>query len=199
MFDFFNLHEFVRTASYIGLFLIIFAETGLLIGFFLPGDSLLITAGLIAAEGTLSLPLVVIVCALAAILGDQTGYVIGRRFGSRIFARPRSRLFHPEHVERAKLYFERFGSKTLIVARFVPIVRTFAPTMAGVGQMQYRSFVLYNVVGGLIWGAGLPIVGFSLGKLIPDIDRYILIVLAVVVVLSLIPILRELRSSRRPN
>ena len=193
----FDLHELVKTVSYLGLFAIVFAETGLLAGFFLPGDSLLITAGLVAAEGILSLPVVVLVCTTAAIVGDSTGYWIGSRFGTRLFNRPKSRWFDPAHVEKARAYFDRYGPRTLVVARFVPIVRTFAPTVAGVARMDYRTFLLWNVIGGVLWGAGVPVAGYYLGQLIPNLEKYLLLVIGVVIVLSVVPIALELRSSRR--
>lgn len=193
----FDLPTLIKTVSYLGLFGIVFAETGLLVGLFLPGDSLLITAGLLAAEGTLSLPLVMLVCATAAIVGDSTGYLIGARFGPRLFSRPKSRWFDPAHVERARAYFERYGPRTLVIARFVPIVRTFAPTVAGVAGMRYRTFAAWNVFGGLLWGAGVPAAGYYLGRLIPNLEKYILLVIGVVIVVSVIPVALELRGHRQ--
>lgn len=186
----------VLAASYLGLLGVVFAETGLLLGFFLPGDSLLITAGLLAAQGSLSLPLVMLACTLGAILGDSLGYAIGAKFGPQVFNRPGSRWLKPEFVERTRAYFQRYGARTLVIARFVPVIRTFAPTLAGVGQMPYRTFLAYNVVGGVLWGAGVPLAGAALGKLVPHLDRYIVLVIAVVVVLSLIPVLLETLRSR---
>lgn len=193
-----DLPTLIRTVSYLGLFAIVFAETGLLVGFFLPGDSLLITAGLLSAtEGVLSLPLVILACTSAAIIGDSVGYLIGAKAGPRIFNRPDSRWLKPEHVERAHAYFERYGAKTLVIARFVPIVRTFAPTMAGVARMSYRTFITYNVAGGVLWGAGVPLAGYLLGRLIPDLERYIILLIGLVVVVSVIPVVLELRGARR--
>lgn len=187
----------LHTASYLGLFAIVFAETGLLVGFFLPGDSLLISAGLLAAQGSLSLPAVMLVCVIAAIAGDSAGYLIGARLGPRVFNRPDSRWFRPEYVERAKGYFERYGARTLVIARFVPVVRTFAPTLSGVGRMPYRTFLAYNALGGLVWGAGVPLTGALLGRLVPQLDRYILLVIAGVVIVSLVPVALEIARSRR--
>lgn len=189
----------LHTASYLGLFAIVFAETGLLVGFFLPGDSLLISAGLLAAQGSLSLPAVMLVCVIAAIAGDSAGYLIGARLGPRVFNRPDSRWFRPEYVERAKGYFERYGARTLVIARFVPVVRTFAPTLSGVGRMPYRTFLAYNALGGLVWGAGVPLTGALLGRLVPQLDRYILLVIAGVVIVSLVPVALEIARSRRPG
>ena len=176
----------------LGLFVIVFAESGLLVGFFLPGDSLLFTAGLLASRGTLNFPLIMVGCAVAAIAGDQVGYVIGRRAGPAIFRRPESRFFHKKNVDRARAYFEKNGPRTIILARFIPVVRTFAPVVAGVGQMEYRKFVTYNVVGGILWGSGVTAAGYVLGESIPDIDRWLLPIIGVIVMISFIPIFLEL-------
>ncbi len=181
----------------LGLFAIVFAESGLLVGFFLPGDSLLFTAGLLASRGTLNLPLIMVGCALAAIAGDQVGYVIGRRAGPAIFRRPDSRFFHQKNVERARAYFEKNGPRTIILARFIPVVRTFAPVVAGVGQMDYRKFVTYNIVGGVLWGAGVTAAGYALGESIPDIDKWLLPIIGVIVMVSFVPVALELLKMRR--
>ena len=193
----FNLQHFLITASYLGIFGMLFAETGLLVGFVLPGDSLLVTAGILAAAGTLSLPLVMVVSVAAAIIGDSVGYEIGKRIGPRLFRRPKSRLFNPKNVERAQAYFDRYGAKTLVLARFIPVVRTFAPPVAGVAKMPYRRFLSFNAIGGLLWGAGVPTAAYFLGQLIPNLDRYLLIVIGVVVVLSFIPVGLELLRGRK--
>ena len=176
----------------IGLFAIVFAESGLLFGFFLPGDSLLFTAGLLASEGALNFPVIVVGCAVFAIAGDQLGYLIGRRAGPALFRRPDSRLFHKKNVERAREYFEKNGPKTIILARFIPVIRTFAPVVAGVGQMNYRKFVTYNVVGGILWGSGVTTAGFLLGESIPDIDKWLLPIIGVIVMVSFVPVAMEL-------
>jgi membrane-associated protein len=186
----------LTTFGTIGLFLIVFAESGLLIGFFLPGDSLLFTAGLFAARGDLNYPVVMIGCTVAAILGDQVGYVFGQRVGPSLFRRPDSRLFKQSHVERAHEFFERHGAKTIVLARFVPIVRTFAPIVAGVGGMPYRTFVTFNVLGGVLWGAGVTTLGHQLGKRFPALADNLIYVSAVIVLVSLIPIMIEVRRSR---
>ena len=191
-----DLATLLQTVSYAGILAILFAESGLLIGIVLPGDSLLITAGLLCAQGSLSLWGVVVAAILGAVLGDSTGYGIGKRFGPAIFRRPESRFFKPSYVERARGYFERYGLTTLLIARFVPIVRTLVPTLAGVGGMHYPKFFLYNVVGGILWGAGIPVAGFYLGRLIPNLDHYILLVIGVVLVVSLIPVALEFRRQR---
>jgi len=192
----FDLESLISTVSYIGIFGIIFAETGLLLGFFLPGDSLLIAAGLMAAKGDLSLPIIITVVAAAAIIGNIVGYFIGQKVGPIIFKREKSRFFHPEHVEKTHNFFEKHGSKTVILARFIPIVRTFVATFAGVSKMSFRKFFIYSVIGGVLWGVGLPLAAFYLGKLIPDLDKYILLVIAVVIIISFIPVFLELHKSR---
>src|SRR5205085_11591985 len=138
------------------------------------GASLRFPAGLLASRGTLNLPIIMVGCAAAAVAGDQVGYAIGRRAGPAIFRRPDSRLFHKKNVDRAKAYFEKNGPRTIILARFVPVIRTFVPVVAGVGAMNYRKFVTYNVVGGVLWGGGVTVAGYFLGKSIPDIDKWLL-------------------------
>ncbi len=181
----------------IGLFLIVFAESGILAGFFLPGDSLLFTAGLLASQGVLNLPVIAVGCFVAAVAGDQVGFLIGRRAGPALFRRPESRFFHKKNVERAQAYFAEHGPRTIVLARFVPIVRTFAPVVAGVGQMEYRTFVTYNVVGGFLWGVGVTVLGYVLGESIPDIDRYLLPVILLIGAVSFVPVFRELLKMRR--
>lgn len=191
-----DLPNLLHTISYAGIFAILFAESGLLIGIVLPGDSLLITAGLLSAQGSLSVWGVVAAAVVGAILGDTTGYWIGRRLGPAIFRRPESRFFKPAYVERARSYFDRYGVRTLVIARFIPVVRTLVPTMAGVGHMHYPTFLAYNVIGGVLWGAGIPLAGFYLGRLIPNLDHYILLIVGVVLVVSVIPVGRELLKQR---
>ena len=181
----------------LGILLVVFAESGLLIGFFLPGDSLLFTAGLLASQGHLDIRVILVGCFLAAAAGDQVGYAFGRRVGPALFRRPDSRIFRHEYVERSREFFDRHGSKTIVMARFVPIVRTFAPILAGVGGMEYRRFVSFNVMGALMWAIGVTTLGFFLGERIPDIDRYLLPIIAVIVVLSILPALFEIRRTRR--
>jgi membrane-associated protein len=193
-----DIAEVIRWGGYTVLAAIVFAETGLLIGFFLPGDSLLVTAGLIAAtEGTLNVWVLVILLGAAAIMGDSVGYAIGRRWGPRLFTRPRSRFFHPDHLLRTQRFFARHGAKTIILARFVPIIRTFAPTLAGVGRMPYRTFLTFNVLGGIGWVAGMTLAGYALGRSFPTLEASLHWVIAVVVLLSLLPIAREWWLARR--
>ncbi len=182
----------------LGLILIIFAETGLLIGFFLPGDSLLFTAGLLANEGHLNLAAVLVGCFVAAVAGNMTGYAIGERAGPRLFRRADSRFFKHEYVERTEHFFERHGAKTIVFARFVPIVRTFAAVIAGVANMSRRTFLVYSTIGAFIWVFGVTLAGYLLADAIGDsIDTYLLPIIAVIIGLSLIPPLLEWRKARR--
>jgi membrane-associated protein len=192
-----NPEKLIETFGTLGLFAIIFAESGLLVGFFLPGDSLLFTAGLLASRGTLNLAVVMVGCAVAAIVGDQVGYVIGRRAGPALFKRPDSRLFKRKNVDRAHAYFEKNGPKTIILARFIPVIRTFVPVVAGVGDMEYRRFVVFNVIGGLLWACGVSLAGYTLGSSIPSIDRYLLPIIVVIGAVSFVPVILELLKLRR--
>ena len=182
------LYDLVRWGGYVALTAIVFTETGLLIGFFLPGDSLLITAGLVAAAGGLDIWVLNGLLSVAAIVGDSVGYAIGYRAGPRIFTREDSRWFSKKHLVRTREFYERHGGKTIVLARFIPIIRTFAPVVAGVGRMEYRRFLAYNVFGGVGWVLGMTWAGYLLGQTIPDIGRYIHVVIGVVIVLSLVPI-----------
>ena len=193
----YGLDDLVRGGGYVVLFAIVFTETGLLVGFFLPGDSLLITAGLVAATGTLNIWWLNGLLAAAAIAGDSVGYAIGWRAGARLFTRPRSLLFNPRHVERTRAFYARHGAKTIVIARFVPIVRTFAPVVAGVGEMEYRRFLLYNIAGGVGWVTSMTWAGYLLGQAVPNISDHIHILVAVVIGLSLIPIVVEVVRERR--
>lgn len=179
--------EYVVQAGYVLMTIIVFVETGLLVGFCLPGDSLLVTAGIFAARGDLDL--FVIQCCLipAAILGDTLGYWIGYHSGPRLFRKEESLLFHPEHLRRAVRFYERHGGKTIILARFVPIVRTFAPVVAGIGRMDYRKFLAYNVFGGIGWVTGLTLIGYLFGLVFPGIVKRLELVIVVVVLLSIAP------------
>jgi membrane-associated protein len=193
----YSLDDLVRWGGYAVLVAIVFTETGLLVGFFLPGDSLLVTAGLVAATGALDIWWLNALLIVAAVVGDSVGYAIGYRAGPRIFTREESLLFRPSHVERTRRFYERHGAKTIVIARFVPIVRTFAPVVAGVGQMEYRRFLTYNVVGGIGWVTSMTWAGYLLGQTIPNIGDHIHVVVAVVIVLSLVPIAIELYRERR--
>lgn len=191
------LDDLVRWGGYLILVAIVFTETGLLIGFFLPGDSLLITAGLVAGAGGLNIWWLNVLLMAAAIVGDSTGYAIGFKTGPRIFTREDSRFWSRRHLIRTREFYARYGGKTIVLARFIPIIRTFAPLVAGVGQMAYRRFLFYNVFGGIGWVASLTWAGFLLGHTIPNISQHIHIVVAVVVVLSVLPIVREVIKARQ--
>ncbi|QIJ63961.1 VTT domain-containing protein [Streptomyces sp. JB150] len=180
-----------------GLLLIVFAESGLLIGFFLPGDSLLFTAGLLIASKELDFPLwlaIVLIC-VAAILGDQAGYMFGKKVGPALFTRPDSRFFKQENVTKAHEFFEKYGPKSLVLARFVPIVRTFTPIIAGVSGMRYRSFLIFNVLGGILWGAGVTLLGSWLGN-IDFVKKNIEAILILIVFISVVPIIIEFWRAR---
>ncbi|WP_405018220.1 VTT domain-containing protein [Kitasatospora sp. NBC_00070] len=189
----------ISTFGLVGILAIVFAESGLLIGFFLPGDSLLFTAGLLVADGSFVPQPLWLVCALivlAAVAGDQVGYLFGRKVGPGLFRRPDSRLFKQENVEKAAAFFDRHGPKAIVLARFVPIVRTFTPIVAGVSRMNYRTFVVYNVVGGVLWGAGVTVLGYFLGQ-IPFVRDNIEAILIAIVLVSVIPVVVELLRARR--
>lgn len=179
-----DVHGLIAWGGILGITGIIFVETGLFLGFFLPGDSLLVTAGILAAAGELDLVALLTFPAIAAIAGDQTGYVIGRQAGNALTYRYAR---FAKHIERAHLFYEKYGAKTIVLARFVPIVRTFVPAVAGAARMNYRTFVTYNIIGGLLWVFGMILVGYTVGSLIPNIDRYLHIVIGVVVLLSILP------------
>jgi membrane-associated protein len=179
--------DLIEALGYLGLAAIIFAETGLLIGFFLPGDSLLFTAGFLASQGVFNIALLCLICFVAAVVGDATGYAFGNRIGRRLFTRPESRFFKPKHVQKAEEFFLKHGGKAIILARFLPVVRTFVPIIAGVGTMPYSRFALFNVTGGALWAIGLPVAGYFLGKSIPNVDRYLIPIVLLIIFLSIAP------------
>lgn len=187
-----DLTALIQAVGYFGLFGIVFAESGLLIGFFLPGDSLLFTAGFLASQGYLDIWILVVGCAAAAVAGDNVGYAFGKRVGPKIFTRRESLLFNPRNLEAASRFYREHGGKTLVLARFLPAIRTFAPIVAGAGAMEYRQFFFYNVVGAGLWAVGMPLAGFFLGRVIPGVDRYLLPIVIIIVVLSALPALRHI-------
>jgi membrane-associated protein len=187
----------INTFGLVGIMAILFAECGLLIGFFLPGDSLLFTAGLLAAGGLIApLWVLLLLLPLAAIAGNLVGYWIGRKAGPAVFNRPDSRLFKAEHVERSRAFFQRNGTRTILLARFVPIVRTFATVMAGVSRMDFRRYVVYSVIGGIAWAAGVTLLGYWLGQVAVVRDHVELFIVGIVAV-SLIPVVLEVLRGRR--
>ena len=191
-------NHLINTYGLWGVLLVVFAESGLLIGFFLPGDSLLFTTGLLIASGTLHQPLAVAAAliAVAAVAGEQAGYLFGRKVGPSLFRRPESRLFKMENIEKAHAFFERHGPKAIVMACFVPIVRTFTPIVAGVSRMNYRTFLTFNVIGGTLWGAGVTVLGYWLGQ-IEFVHTNIEVILVLVVLVSVVPLAIEYLRSRR--
>lgn len=202
MFALLDPETLLTSGGFLLLAAIVFAESGLLVGFFLPGDSLLFIAGFLAtsAGGNHMNPigLVMLVAASMAIIGDQVGYVIGNKLGPKIFDRPKSRLFDPQHVVKAQQFFVKYGARTIVIARFVPIVRTFAPVVAGVGDMEYKTFVRFNIIGGLLWGAGMPLLGYFLGQ-IDFVKNNIEAAILAIVFISLLPVIIELVKHRRSS
>jgi len=196
----YNVPELIRLVGLVGITFIVFAETGLLVGFFLPGDSLLITAGLFAARGDFDIGTLLVALIPAAIVGNATGYWIGKRTGSALYSRPDSLLFRREHLRMTHEYYERHGGITIVLAQFIPILRTFAPVVAGVAEMGYRRFATYNIVGAILWISSMTLAGYTLGNLVPNIESRIHIVVAVVIGLSLMPpAIAWLRGRQRPR
>jgi membrane-associated protein len=200
---FLDPEHLIDTVGLLGIFGVIFAESGLLIGFFLPGDSLLFTAGFLASapssvDESLHLPLGILLvgCFVAAVAGDQVGYLFGRRVGPALFNRPDSRFFKRENIEKAHGFFEKYGAKTIVLARFVPIVRTFAPIVAGVSHMKYRTFVMFNLIGGALWALGITMLGYFLGQ-VSFIEKNIELAAIVVVAISLTPVALELWKAHK--
>jgi membrane-associated protein len=194
-----NLHDLVQWAGLFGLAAIVFSETGLLVGFFLPGDSLLVTAGLFAATGYLNVYALVPALTIAAICGNSLGYVIGRSTGPRIFRRENSLFFNKKHAIRAHEFYEKHGGATIVLAQFMPIIRTFSPVIAGVGGMPFNDFIRYNVLGAICWVWSMLGIGYFLGNYIPGIDQHIEIVIAIVIFVSLLPALIGSYRARRRN
>jgi len=195
----YDIPALIAWGGYTVLFLIIFAETGLLIGFFFPGDSLLISAGLFAALGRLDLVTLLVLLIPAAIIGDAVGYTIGARLGARLYRKKDSFFFRKKHLAAAKAFYEKHGGKTIILARFVPVIRTFAPVVAGAAGMTYKQFAAYNVIGGVLWVGGVILLGYFLGGIVPDLEHNILYLVVTVVVLSLVPVALEYLKMRRAS
>ncbi len=189
-------HAIIAAAGVIGVICVVFAETGLFFGFFFPGDSLLFTAGFLASQHDMSLATLLVGAFVAAVLGDSVGYAFGKKVGPSIFTREDSVLFNRKHVTRAEHFYEKHGKKTIILARFIPVVRTFAPIVAGVGNMSYKSFIVFNITGGFLWTWGLLWLGYGFGSVIPDPDRYLMPVVAAIIVISILPAVREIFRKR---
>ncbi len=194
----YSVADLIGWGGYLVLFLIIFAETGLFVGFFLPGDSLLITAGIFAGAGKLDIIWLNIILIIAAIVGDSVGYWFGQKVGKKLFTRSHSHFFKKKHLLRAKAFYDRHGGKTIIIARFVPVIRTFAPIVAGATDMHYRKFLSYNIFGGAFWVLSMTMIGYFLGSTVPDMEKNIGPLVLVVIILSLLPaIIGYMREKKR--
>lgn len=193
----FDIVALVKTAGYVGIFGMVFAESGLFFGFFFPGESLLFTAGLLASQGFLDFYILAPLVFAGAVLGDTVGYAFGRKVGPAIFTSETSLFFNKKNIERTKAFYEKYGTKTIILARFVPIVRTFAPIFAGVGQMRYKTFLAYNLIGGALWGLGVTGIAYYLGGLFPNMEHYLVQIVAVIIVVSLLPLVKEYLAHRK--
>jgi len=185
----------IESFGLIGLLFIVFAESGLFFGFFFPGDSLLFTAGFLASQGLFDLSTILIGTFACAILGDSFGYWFGKKVGPKIFNREDSLFFHKKHIIKAQNFYNKYGNKTIFLARFVPIVRTFAPIVAGIGQMKYVNFISYNLIGGFVWSFALTLSGYFLGSIVPGIDKYLLPVIAIIIIISILPIVWEIKKN----
>jgi len=196
----FSLTALIQLVGYPGLFTAVFLESGVFFGFFLPGASMLFTAGLLASQGIFNVWILIPLLTLAAILGDNAGYWFGAKVGYRLFLRPDSRFFRHEHLKRAKDFYDRHGFLAIVLARFVPIIRTFAPIVAGVVRMQYKAFVIYNIAGALLWASGVTFLGFYLGEKIPGVEKYLTPIILVIIFVTCIPLVREyFRQKKAPS
>ena len=192
-----NIPLFITTFGYIGLCAIVFAESGLFFGFFFPGDSLLFSAGLIASQGFFDIRVLATLIVVSAIAGDSVGYWFGAKVGPKIFTKEDSFFFNKRHIERTRLFYLKYGPRAVVLARFIPVVRTFTPILAGVGNMPYLLFLRYNIVGGVAWGAGLTLLGYFLGSAIPGIEEYIVPIALGIIVVSFLPIALEFYRARK--
>jgi membrane-associated protein len=190
-----DLIELIRTIGYLGIFLIVFAESGLFFGFFLPGDSLLFTSGFLASQGFLNIKVLVPIIVIGAIGGDSAGYWMGKKLGGWLMKQKESFFFQKDHLKQAEHFYKKHGGKTLILARFIPAVRTFVPIVAGMANMHYDRFISYNVFGGLFWGAGMTLAGYYLGSIIPGVDRYLLPIVVLIIFLSVLPGIIHMRKN----
>ena len=186
-----DLISLIQTVGYLGVFTIVFLESGMMIGFFFPGDSLLFTAGFLSSQGILDIKVLMAGCFAAAVLGDSVGYYIGQKFGRKLFNKEKSIWFHKDHLLRAQRFYDKHGGKTIILARFIPVIRAFAPVVAGVGLMKYKRFVVFNLVGAVLWAIIIPLLGFYLGSAIPDVDQYMLPIVGIIIVASFLPVLHH--------
>lgn len=194
-----DIVELIKTVGYLGLFIIVFSESGLFFGFFLPGGSMLFSAGLLASQGFFNVYYLIIILGIAAILGDNTGYWFGSKVGRKIFEKQDSLFFKKKYLIQTEIFYAKHGPKTVVLGRFVPIVRTFAPILAGVAKMNYLKFLKYNIVGGILWGIGMTLLGYFLGSIIPHVDKYILPIVLIIIFLSILPILFEFLSKSKKS
>lgn len=193
----FDLISLTKAVGYTGLFLITFAESGLLIGFLLPGDSLLFTAGFMSSQGSFDIMILIPLLFIAAVAGDSVGYTFGYRVGRKIFKKKNSILFSKKNLQRAQAFFDAYGAKTIVFARFLPVIRTFAPILAGVGKMKYPVFFFYNLLGGIIWSAGLIILGYTLGSVVPNAHYYILPIILLIILFTSLPQIIHLIKNKK--
>lgn len=196
MTDFLDPTTIIKTLGLLGVFAIVFAESGLFFGFFLPGDSLLFTAGLLASQGYFSIVALALGSFVCAVVGDSVGYAFGKKVGPKIFTKVDSLFFHKKHIERASMFYAKYGVKAIILARFIPIVRTFVPIVAGVGGMEYKKFIVSNILGGAIWTIGITVLGFWLGTFVPSVDQYLWPIILLIIFVSFIPVIREYLKAR---
>lgn len=189
------INSIIQIFGYAGIAVIIFAESGLLLGFILPGDSLIFLAGLLASRGDFNIVLLILVIFLSGIAGDNMGYLIGKKLGRRVFEK-KSFIFNQENLQRTEIFFEKYGKNTFLLQRFIPIVRAFGPLLAGVGRMKYRSFFLFDLAGSALWAIGVTLLGFYLGQIIPNIDNYLLPIIALIIIISLLPTFVAYKKNR---
>jgi membrane-associated protein len=187
-----SITDYIIAFGYLGVFIAIFAESGFLLGFFLPGDSLLFSIGLLASKGYFNIWILLVLIIIAAILGDSFGYYVGRKAGPKVFSRGDSVFFSKNYVLKTEDFFNRHGAKSIILARFIPVVRTFAPICAGVGKMNYRTFLTYNITGGVLWGGSVLLTGYYLAEKIPGIERYTEAIIIGIIILSILPVVFHL-------
>lgn len=192
-----DLVALIKTVGVAGIVFMVFAESGLLFGFIFPGDSLLFTAGFLASQGYLNIFVLLASCFLAAVAGDSAGYYFGKKAGPRIFTREDSRFFKKEYIHRAHKFYEKYGGRSLVLARFLPVIRTLVPIMAGVGKMKYAHFLFYNIFGGVLWAVGLLSLGYLFGSVIPNVDKYIIFIVGFIVLFSIFMGWLEVRKMRR--
>lgn len=192
-----DLKLLIQTIGLLGVFVMVFLESGMLVGFFFPGDSLLFTAGFLASQGFFNIYTLIFGCFVAAVLGDSIGYYIGEKFGRKLFQKKNSLFFRNDHLLKAEAFYAKHGGKTIILARFMPVIRAFAPVVAGVGKMKYTTFLSYNLVGALLWAIGVTLTGYYLGSVIPDVDKYLLPIIGLIIILSITPAILHVLKDKK--